>query len=292
LRLSGGKDLSFQELIQRLLSFWTEKGCAQLHPYNVSEVGAATFNPATFFGVLSKREWNVVYVEPCKRPGDGRYAENPNRLQYYYQMQVILKPAPPQVQDIYLESLESVGIDKRLHDIRFVEDDWESPTLGAWGRGWEVRLDGLEITQFTYFQQMGGVDLLHVPCEITYGLERIALFVQKKEDIFQIEWAKGLSYGSLHKEAERQHCIYNFDCADINTLFSLFSLYEKEAWSLLERGLFLPAYDWVLKCSHTFNMLDARGALSWQERQNYVARIRKLAKEVAESFLKHEASCL
>lgn len=280
------KRMNFQEIVDELLLFWKKKGCLQLHPYNISEVGAATFNPATFFGVLSPREWNVIYIEPCKRPADGRYAQNPNRLQYYYQMQVIIKPAWSNIQDVYLESLKALGIEKEVHDIRFIEDDWESPTLGAWGRGWEVRVDGLEITQFTYFQQMGGVDLLHIPCEITYGLERIALFVQGKDNIFEIEWAEGMDYGLLHKEAERQHCIYNFEVANVERLFSLFSLYEKEAESLLEKGLFLPAYDWVLKCSHVFNLLDARGALSWQERQGYILRIRRLSKEVAESYLK------
>ncbi|RTZ58192.1 MAG: glycine--tRNA ligase subunit alpha, partial [Gammaproteobacteria bacterium] len=234
--------------------------------------------------VLGKKEWNVAYVEPSRRPKDGRYGENPNRLQHYYQFQVILKPAPENPQEIYLESLTALGIDPLKHDIRFVEDDWESPTLGAWGLGWEVWLDGMEITQFTYFQQAGGLDLPVISVEITYGLERLAMFVQKKESVFDIEWKPGVTYGDIFKRAEYEWSKYNFESANVDMLFKVFDMFEEEAKRLLEEELILPAYDYTLKCSHVFNLLDARGAISVQERARYIRRIRKLSFEVAKKY--------
>ncbi len=277
--------MTFQEIILTLQKFWSDYGCLVAQPYDL-EVGAGTFNPHTFLRCLGPEPWKVAYVEPSRRPTDGRYGENPNRLQHYYQFQVILKPSPEDVQDVYLESLKALGIDPKRHDIRFVEDDWESPTLGAWGLGWEVWLDGMEITQFTYFQQVGGIDLNPISAEITYGLERIAMYIQEKESVFDIEWAPGITYGDVHHQGEVEWSKYNFETADISALFRFFEDYEKEALNLLKEGLVLPAYDFVLKCSHTFNLLDARGALSVTERARFIGRVRDLAKKVAEAYVK------
>ncbi len=278
--------MKFQDIILTLQRFWTENGCILWQPYDI-EVGAGTMNPATFLRVLGPEEWNVCYVEPSRRPKDGRYGENPNRLQHYYQFQVILKPAPENPQELYLKSLEALGIDLQAHDVRFVEDDWESPTLGAWGLGWEVWLDGMEITQFTYFQQAGSIDLEEISVEITYGLERIAMFLQNVDSVYDIVWAEGLTYGDIYKEAERQWSIYNFEVADIDMLKTTFDMFEKEGHRLIEHNLPIPAYDYALKCSHIFNLLDARGALSVNERARYIARVRALSRECAKAFLKH-----
>ena len=275
----------FQDVILTLQNFWAKRGCIIHQPYDM-EKGAGTFHPATFLRVLGPEPWRAAYVEPSRRPADGRYGENPNRLQHYYQFQVILKPSPDDIQDIYLDSLRELGIDPLCHDIRFVEDDWESPTLGAWGIGWEVWLNGMEITQFTYFQQAGGIDLKPVPGEITYGLERITMYLQKKDSVFDLEWAKGIKYGDVHLRGEIEYSRYNFDEADTGMLFTLFDMYEKESLRLLEMSLVLPAYDFCLKCSHTFNLLDARGAISVAERTRYIARIRRLARGCAEGYLK------
>ncbi|MBI5188308.1 MAG: glycine--tRNA ligase subunit alpha [Nitrospirae bacterium] len=274
-----------QDLILKLQTFWSQQGCVIQQPYDI-EVGAGTFNPATFFRVLGPEPWKAAYVEPSRRPTDGRYGENPNRLQHYYQYQVILKPSPFEIQDLYLESLSNINIDLSKHDIRFVEDDWESPTLGAWGLGWEVWLDGMEITQFTYFQQVGGIELKPVSVELTYGIERIAMYLQEVDDIFELKWAKGISYGDIHHETEVEFSKYNFDESDINMHLSLFEMYEKECKRLITRGLILPAYDFCLKCSHTFNMLDARRALSVTERTIYITKVRNLAKLCAEGYLR------
>ena len=278
--------LTFQDIIRKLQDFWTEQGCILWQPYDI-ETGAGTMNPATFLRVLGPEPWNVAYVEPCRRPKDGRYGENPNRLQHYYQFQVILKPAPENPQELYLKSLEALGIDLTAHDIRFVEDDWESPTLGAWGLGWEVWLDGMEITQFTYFQQTGSLDLPEISVEITYGLERIAMYLQNVDSVYDILWNEGLTYGDIYKESEKQWSIYNFEEADVDMLIKTFDMYEKEGFRLIEKNLPIPAYDFALKCSHTFNLLDARGALSVNERARYIARVRNLAKECAKAFVKH-----
>ncbi len=275
----------FQDVIINLQKFWADFGCIIQQPYDI-EVGAGTMNPATFLRVLGPEPFNVAYVEPSRRPTDGRYGKNPNRLQHYYQFQVILKPSPDNIQEIYLDSLKFLGIKPEEHDIRFVEDDWESPTLGAWGLGWEVWLDGMEITQFTYFQQAGGIDLSPVSGEITYGLERIAMFLQEVDNVFDLKWNENLTYGDIHYMSEVEGSIYNFDEADIDMLFKLFDMYEAEAKRLIEKGLVLPAYDYCLKCSHTFNLLDARNAISVTERTNYIARIRNLAKMCAEKYLK------
>jgi glycyl-tRNA synthetase alpha chain len=276
--------MNFQEIIISLQRYWSEYGCLIAQPYDV-EVGAGTFNPHTFLRCLGPEPWKVAYVEPSRRPTDGRYGENPNRLQHYYQFQVILKPSPPDVQEVYLKSLESLGIEPRKHDIRFVEDDWESPTLGAWGLGWEVWLDGMEITQFTYFQQVGGIDLDPISAEITYGLERIALYIQEKDSVFDIEWAPGVTYGEVHLQGEVEWSKYNFEEADVQLLMHTFDDYEREAKRLLEKNLVLPAYDFVLKCSHLFNLLDARGALSVSERARFIGRVRALSKEVAQKYI-------
>jgi len=242
-------------------------------------------HPATFFRVLGPEPWNVAYVEPVRRPGDGRYGENPNRLGAYYQYQVILKPSPLEVQDIYIKSLNVLGIDPKKHDLRFIEDNWESPTLGAWGVGWEVWLDGLEITQFTYFQQCGGNDLKPISAEITYGLERIAMYIQGKTNVYDIDWNKDVTYGDVHLQGEKEYSKYSFETADTSLLFNLFESYEKEAMSLTKAGLVLPSYDFVLKCSHVFNLLEARGAISVTERANYIGKIRKLARYCAKLYL-------
>lgn len=277
--------INFQQLILKLQQFWAEHGCILQQPYDV-EVGAGTMNPATFLRVLGPEPWNVAYVEPSRRPTDGRYGENPNRLQHYYQYQVILKPNPPDVQDIYLDSLRSFGIDPLDHDIRFVEDDWESPTLGAWGLGWEVWLDGMEITQFTYFQQAGGIDCKPVSAELTYGIERIAMYLQGIDNVYDLEWGHGIKYGDVHHRSEVEFSKYNFEAADVEMLLRHFSDCEKESTRLAEMGLVLPAYDYCLKCSHLFNLLDARGAISVSERVAFIGRVRKLARLCAEGYLK------
>jgi len=275
----------FQDIIISLQTYWAKNGCVIYQPYDM-EKGAGTFNPATFLRVLGPEPWRVAYVEPSRRPSDGRYGENPNRLQHYYQFQVILKPSPDDIQDIYLDSLKKLGIDPLKHDIRFVEDDWESPTLGAWGLGWEVWLDGMEITQFTYFQQAGGIELKPVSGELTYGIERIAMYLQGVDSIFDIEWTKGIRYGNIHHRDEVEFSFYNFQDADTDMLFKLFDIYEKEALRLIEKDLVLPAYDYCLKTSHTFNLLDARGAISVAERTRFIGRVRDIAKKCAEGYLK------
>jgi glycyl-tRNA synthetase alpha chain len=276
--------VTFQELILSLQNFWAAQGCIIQQPYDI-EKGAGTFNPATFLRALGPEPWNVAYVEPSRRPTDGRYGENPNRLQHYYQFQVILKPSPLNIQDLYLDSLKSFGIDPLAHDIRFVEDDWESPTLGAWGLGWEVWLDGMEITQFTYFQQCGGIDLKPIPGEITYGIERIAMYLQGVDNVYDLEWVKGIRYGDVHHQTEVEFSHYNFEEADTTMLFQLFNMYEKESVRLAEKKLVFPAYDFVLKCSHTFNLLDARGAISVTERAGYIGRVRNMSKLCAGAYV-------
>jgi len=278
----------FQDLIMELQKFWAGRGCVIRQPYDM-EVGAGTFHPATFLKVLGPETWNAAYVQPSRRPADGRYGENPNRLQHYYQFQVIMKPSPLDIQDMYLASLVSLGIDPAYHDIRFVEDDWESPTLGAWGLGWEVWLDGMEITQFTYFQQVGGIDLSPISVEITYGIERIAMYLQDVDNVYRIKWNDSVLYGDIYLEPEREYSVYNFEEADAAMLRRLFDSFEAEGERLLkERELVYPAYDFCLKCSHAFNILDARGALSVAERTNYIARVRNLAKMSAELYVKKQ----
>lgn len=276
--------MTFQELILALEKYWADHGCIIQQPYDI-EVGAGTFNPATFLRTLGPEPWNVAYVEPSRRPTDGRYGENPNRLQHYYQYQVIMKPSPLDVQDLYIDSLKSFGIDPLDHDIRFVEDDWESPTLGAWGLGWEVWLDGMEITQFTYFQQVGGFDLDPVCVEITYGIERIAMYLQEVDNVYDLEWGHGIKYGDVHHKGEVEFSIYNFEEADMEMLRKLFDMYEGESEKMAEKGLVLPTYDYCLKCSHVFNILDARGAISVTERTSYIGRVRNLARLTAEGYL-------
>jgi glycyl-tRNA synthetase alpha chain len=276
--------MDFQELILNLHDYWSRYGCLIAQPYDL-EVGAGTFNPSTFLRALGPDPWNVAYVEPSRRPTDGRYGENPNRLQHYYQYQVILKPSPLDVQEIYLDSLRRLGIDTLEHDIRFVEDDWESPTLGAWGLGWEVWLDGMEITQFTYFQQVGGFDLDPVCTEITYGLERIAMYLQNKGSVYDITWKGNWNYGYVHHAGEVQWSKYNFELADVRMLLELFRLFEEEGKRIAQEGLCLPVYDMCLKCSHIFNLLNARGAISTTERQSYVLRVRDLARLSAKLYL-------
>ena len=276
--------MTFQEIILKLQNYWADYGCVIWQPYDI-EKGAGTFNPATFLRALGPEPWKCAYVEPSRRPTDGRYGENPNRLQHYYQFQVVIKPAPDDSQDIYLNSLRFLGIDLVKHDVRFVEDDWESPTLGATGLGWEVWLDGMEVTQFTYFQQAGGLELDPITIELTYGLERIAMFIKAKESVFDLEWVKGYTYGDIHRQDEVQFSTYNFKVADTAMLFQLFDTYEKECQRLLKEDLVLPAYDYVLKCSHAFNMLDARGAIGVTQRTGYIGRVRNLARRCAESYV-------
>jgi glycyl-tRNA synthetase alpha chain len=277
--------MTFQDLVLSLQNFWAQQGCAIQQPYDV-EVGAGTSNPATFFRVLGPEPWKVAYVEPSRRPADGRYGENPNRLQHYYQFQVILKPSPANVQEIYLQSLKRFGVDPMKHDIRFVEDDWESPTLGAWGLGWEVWLDGLEITQFTYFQQAGGFELKPVSAEITYGIERIAMFLQGVDSVYDLKWNDSVTYGDIHHKSEVEWSVHNFEAADVAMQRRLFEAYERESLRLVAEGLVLPAYDYCLKCSHTFNILDARGAIGVTERTHFIGRVRALARRAAEAYLK------
>ena len=277
--------MNFQEIYFRLQNFWARHGCVIHQPYDI-EVGAGTMNPATALRVLGPEPWRTAYVEPSRRPSDGRYGKNPNRLQHYYQYQVIIKPAPANIQDLYIESLASLGIDASEHDIRFVEDDWENPSTGAWGLGWEVWLDGMEITQFTYFQQLGGIDMESVPAEITYGIERIAMYVQKKDSVYDLDWAGNVTYGDVHLQGEIEHSHYNFEIADTDMLFQLFAMYEAEAGRILDKGFVLPAYDYVLKSSHAFNLLDARNAISVTERTSYIGRVRALACRCAEAYRK------
>jgi glycyl-tRNA synthetase alpha chain len=279
--------LNFQDMIVRLQSYWAERGCVLMQPYH-TEVGAGTLNPATFLRSLGPKPWRTAYVEPSIRPTDGRYAENPFRFQQFWQYQVIIKPAPEDVLDQYFDSLAAIGIDLVQHDVRLVEDDWEAPTLGAWGLGWEVWLDGMEITQWTYFQQLGGLDVDLVPAEITYGLERLALFLQGKRSAFELEWAPGVTWGDVYRENERQWSAYNFEHAPVDVLIRRFEEHEAEGWRLVEGGLPLPAYDQVLKCSHVFNLLDARGAVSVTERAQYIARVRDLARAVAKEYVEAE----
>ncbi len=276
--------MTFQELIMALQNYWANHGCIIQQPYD-TEKGAGTFHPATFLRALGPEPWNVAYVEPSRRPTDGRYGENPNRLQHYYQFQVILKPSPMNIQELYLDSLKSFGIDPAKHDIRFVEDDWESPTLGAWGLGWEVWLDGMEITQFTYFQQCGGIDLKPIPGELTYGIERIAMYIQGVDNVYDLEWGGGIKYGDVHHQTEVEFSTYNFEEADTGMMLQLFDMFEKECIRLAEKALVFPAYDYVLKCSHAFNMLDARGAISVTERAHYIGRVRNLSKLCAEAYV-------
>ncbi len=285
----------FQDLIANLSAYWADKGCAILQPFDM-EVGAGTFHPATFFGSLGPKPTSVAYVQPTRRPTDGRYGENPLRTQHYYQYQVILKPSPDNAQDLYLNSLRSIGLKLEEHDLRFVQDDWESPTLGASGLGWEVWIDSLEVTQFTYFQQMAGFPLSPITCEITYGLERICMFLQGKTDMFDLDWSKGVKYGDLRRSNEEEYCFYNFDKSDTQMLHHLFETYEKEAKRLLAEdpklnkySLILPAYELALKTSHAFNMLDARGAVSVNERPTFIARVRNLAKKCAELYMNKES---
>jgi len=281
---SQDKALTLQDLIIVLERFWADYGCAIHQPYN-SEVGAGTFNPASFLRVLGPEPWRAAHVEPSRRPRDGRYGKNPMRVQQFLQYQVVIKPPPSDIQDVYLSTLEKIGIDLGAHDVRFAEDDWESPTLGAWGLGWQVWLDGMEITQFTYFQQAGGIDLDPITCEITYGLERIAMCIQEVEDIALVKWNKELTWGDICGSSEVEFSKYNFEEADVEAHFGLFRLYEKEAERLVKAGLVLPAYDFVLKCSHVFNVLDARGAISVSERAAYILRVRRLARMVAQRYI-------
>ena len=281
--------LTFQDIILALSRYWADQGCVVLQPYD-TEVGAGTFHPATTLRSLGPDTWRTAYVQPSRRPTDGRYGENPNRLQHYYQYQVILKPSPDNVLDLYLDSLRTIGIEPAEHDVRFVEDDWESPTLGAWGLGWEVWLNGMEVTQFTYFQQVGGFECRPVPAEITYGLERLAMYIQGVDSVYDLIWSVGpdgheFTYGDVFLRNEQQYSAYNFEVADVDMLLGLFTTYEAECRRTLDAGLVLPAYDYVLKCSHAFNLLDARGAISVTERQGYILRVRAIAKACCAAYL-------
>jgi len=280
--------LTFQDMILALSRFWADQGCVVLQPYDM-EVGAGTFHPATTLRALGPDAWRTAYVQPSRRPTDGRYGENPNRLQHYYQYQVILKPSPDDVLDLYFDSLRAIGIEPAEHDMRPVADDWESPTLGAWGLGWEVWLNGMEVTQFTYFQQVGGLECRPVPAEITYGLERLAMYIQGVNSVYDLVWSVGpdglkFTYGDVFLRNEQQYSAYNFEVADVDMLLGLFNTYEAECKRTLEAGLVLPAYDFVLKCSHAFNMLDARGAIAVTERTGYILRVRTLAKACCEAY--------
>ena len=275
--------LTFQALILQLNAFWDRHGCVLLQPYDM-EVGAGTFHTATFLRAIGPEPWRAAYVQPSRRPKDGRYGENPNRLQHYYQYQVVLKPSPLEIQDLYLESLKSLGVDPRSHDIRFVEDDWESPTLGAWGLGWEVWLDGMEVTQFTYFQEVGSLPCRPVLGEITYGLERLAMYLQGKESVYDLVWTPGVTYGDVYHQNEVEQSRYNFELSNVELLLGLFKSYEDEAKRLMQAQCVLPAYEMVMKCSHSFNLLDARGAISVTERAAYIGRVRALARAVAQAY--------
>lgn len=284
--------MTFQEIILTLQNYWANRGCVVLQPYDM-EMGAGTFHTATFLRALTPEKWNAAYVQPSRRPTDGRYGDNPNRLQHYYQFQVVLKPNPPDIQELYLGSLEALGIDTLTHDVRFVEDNWESPTLGAWGLGWEVWLNGMEVTQFTYFQQVGGIECFPVTGEITYGLERLAMYIQGVDSVYDLVWTDGefgkVTYGDVFHQNEVEQSTYNFEYANVDKLFELFDFYESEADRLVIAELPLPAYEMVLKASHTFNLLDARGAISVTERQRFILRVRTLARKVAESYVKARA---
>ena len=275
--------LTFQEIILTLQRYWNNQGCVLLQPYDM-EMGAGTFHTATFLRALGPEPWKAAYVQPSRRPKDGRYGNNPNRLQHYYQYQAVLKPSPDNIQDLYLDSLGELGIDLTVNDIRFVEDDWESPTLGAWGLGWEVWFNGMEVTQFTYLQQVGGFDCIPVLGEITYGLERLAMNLQGVENVFDLTWTEGITYGDVYHQNEVEQSKYNFECSNVNLLLEQFSMYESEAKRLIELGLPLPSYEQVMKCSHAFNLLDARGAISVTERATYVGRVRALARLVATAY--------
>lgn len=283
---------TFQELIFKLNQYWSDQGCLIMQPYD-TEKGASTMNPATFLRVLDNKPWKMACIEPCRRPTDGRYGENPNRLQHYFQYQVILQPNPPNTQELYLDSLKAIGVNPLEHDIRFVEDDWESPTLGAWGCGWEVWLNGMEITQFTYFQQAGGIEIKPVAAELTYGLERIAMYLQKVDSVYDLIWHKDgdrvITYADVYKRNEFEQSTYNFEVSDTKRLFEFFKDYYEEAELCLEKNLAIPAYDYILKCSHTFNLLDARGSISKDERQRYILEIRKLAEGCAKLYLEDKA---
>ena len=279
---------TFQEIILRLQAYWDRQGCALLQPYDM-EVGAGTSHTATFLRSLGPEPWKAAYVQPSRRPKDGRYGENPNRMQHYYQYQVVLKPAPENILELYLGSLTELGFDLKQNDIRFVEDDWENPTLGAWGLGWEVWLNGMEVTQFTYFQQVGGIDCKPITGEITYGLERLAMYLQSVESVFDLVWTPGLTYGDVYRQNEVEQSAYNFEHSDVDFLFTAFGAHEKQAQHLIQEKLALPAYEQVLKAAHTFNLLDARGAISVTERAAYIGRIRNLARSVAQSYLESRA---
>ncbi|MEO6423725.1 MAG: glycine--tRNA ligase subunit alpha [Candidatus Nitrotoga sp.] len=275
--------LTFQQIILTLQQFWDKQGCALLQPYDI-EMGAGTFHTATFLRAIGPEPWRAAYVQPSRRPKDGRYGENPNRLQHYYQYQVALKPSPDNIQELYLDSLRALGINTGEHDIRFVEDDWESPTLGAWGLGWEVWLDGMEVTQFTYFQEVGGLKCAPVLGEITYGLERLAMYLQGVENVYDLTWTDGVSYGDVYHQNEVEQSRYNFEYSNVEWLFGQFKEFESEAKRLMEAGLTLPSFEMVMKCSHTFNLLDARGAISTTERAAYIGRVRALSRQVAQSY--------
>ncbi len=281
--------ITFQSIISELNKFWSERGCLIAQPYD-TEKGAGTMSPHTFLRAIGPEPWAVAYIEPCRRPTDGRYGENPNRFQHYFQYQVLIKPNPENIQEIYLDSLRALGINPQDHDIRFVEDNWESPTLGAWGVGWEVWLDGMEITQFTYFQQCGGIDCRPVSIEITYGLERLAMYLQEVDAINKIQWNEKIKYGEIYLQNEIEQCTYNFEASDPELLLNLFTIYEQEAKQLIKKELVAPALDYVLKCSHSFNLLDARGVIAVTERTRYIGRIRGLAREVAHLYLEQRES--
>lgn len=281
--------MNFQDVITQLHQFWGDRGCLIAQPYD-TEKGAGTKSPHTFLRAIGPEPWSVAYVEPCRRPGDGRYGENPNRVQHYYQYQVLIKPSPDNIQDIYLDSLRALGIQPEDHDIRFVEDNWEDAAVGAWGVGWEVWLDGMEVTQFTYFQQCGGIDCRPVSIEITYGLERLTMYLQNVNSIFDIQWNNTLTYGDVHLQNEIENSTFNFEASNPETLFTLFQVYEGEAKRLMNQSLVLPAFDYVLKCSHTFNLLDARGSISVTERTRYITQIRNLARQVAQLYLQQRES--
>lgn len=281
--------INFQSIITTLNQFWSDRNCLIAQPYD-TEKGAGTMSHNTFLRAIGPEPWSVAYIEPCRRPTDGRYGENPNRVQHYYQYQVLIKPSPDNIQEIYLDSLKALGIHPEDHDIRFVEDNWESPTLGAWGVGWEVWLDGMEITQFTYFQQCGGIDCHPVSIEITYGLERLAMYLQDVDSIYDIQWNDEIKYGDIFLQGEIEQCTYNFEASNPDLLLKLFNLYEEEAKQLIEKNLVLPSLDYVLKCSHCFNLLDARGVIAVAERTRYIGRIRNLAREVAQQYLSQRES--
>ena len=275
--------LTFQEIILTLQNYWAKQGCVLLQPYDM-EMGAGTFHTATFLRALGPEPWKAAYVQPSRRPKDGRYGENPNRLQHYYQFQVVQKPSPDNIQDLYLDSLRALGVDTSINDIRFVEDDWESPTLGAWGLGWEVWLNGMEVTQFTYFQEVGSLTCKPVLGEITYGLERLAMYLQGVENVFDLVWTEGVTYGDVYHQNEVEQSKYNFEHSNVNWLFEQFNMFESEARRLMEAGLPLPGFEMVMKCSHTFNLLDARGAISVTERAAYIGRVRALSRMVAQAY--------